>query len=58
MQAILKGYIVKTLSLSKMSTIPVDIFIDENGDVIRSHYCRDTVDHIPMDELIEFSNGN
>jgi len=41
-----------------MSTIPVDIFIDENGDVIRSHYCRDTVDDIPIDELIEFSNGN
>ena len=58
MQAILKGYIPKTLSLSKMSTIPVDKLIDENRNVIRSHHCRGTVDHIPIDELIEFSNGN
>ncbi|MFQ3321251.1 MAG: hypothetical protein ACI9O1_000330 [Candidatus Thalassarchaeaceae archaeon] len=41
-----------------MSTIPVDKLIDENRNVIRSHHCRGTVDHIPIDELIEFSNGN
>ena len=56
LQAILNGYIPKTLSMSKMSTIPVDILIDEKGIVARSHYCKDTVDHIPLDDLIEFSN--
>jgi len=57
LHAILKGYIPKTLSISKMSTIPVDILIDENGNVVRSHYCKDTVDHIPINDLIKFSNG-
>jgi hypothetical protein len=58
LQAILRGYIPKTLSLSKMSTIPVDVLIDENGCVVRSHYCKDTLDHISIDNLIKFSNGN
>ena len=37
-----------TLSLSKMSTLPVDMLIDEDGTVA-AHYCKDTVDHLPID---------
>lgn len=44
--------------MSKMSTIPVDILIDENGNAVRSHYCKDKVDYTLIDDLIEFSNGN
>ena len=55
--AILKGYIPTTLSLSKMSTLPVDVLIDEEGTVIEAHYCRDTVDHLPIDRLISFAKG-
>ena len=32
-------------------------FIDENGKVANAHYCKDTVDHIPIDQLIAFSKG-
>ncbi len=41
-----------------MSTRPLDVLIDENGRVVRSHYCKDTLDHISIDNLIKFSNGN
>ncbi|MBJ04111.1 MAG: hypothetical protein CMB65_05380 [Euryarchaeota archaeon] len=57
MQATLKGYVPMTLSLSKMSIIPVDVLIDENGKVVDAHYCKDTVDHLPIDRLISFSKG-
>ena len=43
--------------LGKLSIIPVDILIDGQGKVVKAHYCKDTVDHIPIDELIAFSNG-
>ena len=55
--ATLKGYIPMTLSISKMSTLPVDILIDEEGKVAEAHYCKDTVDHIPIDRMIAFANG-
>ena len=57
LQALLKGYVPMTLSISKLSTIPVDILIDENGKVVNAHYCKDTVDHLPIDQLIAFSKG-
>ncbi len=56
--ATLKGYVPMTLSISRMSTLPADILIDEQGKVIDAHYCRDTVDHIPIDRLISFAKGN
>jgi len=56
-KATLKGYVPMTLSLSKMSTLPVDILIDEDGTVVAAHYCKDTVDHLPIDRLIAFSKG-
>ena len=57
-QATLKGYLPMTLSPGKLSIIPVDILIDEQGLVVKAHYCKDTVDHISIDELIAFSNGS
>ena len=58
LQATLKGYFPLTMSLSKLSIIPVDILIDEQGKVVKAHYCKDTVDHLSIDELIAFSKGN
>ena len=52
-----KGYFPMTLSISKMSTIPVDILIGEDGKVVEAHYCKDTADHLPVDKLIRFSKG-
>ena len=57
LQATFKGYFPNTFSVKKMSTIPVDILIDEEGQVVEAHYCRDTADHIPIERLISFSNG-
>ncbi|CAI8302092.1 MAG: 2,3-bisphosphoglycerate-dependent phosphoglycerate mutase [Euryarchaeota archaeon UBA443] len=31
--------------------------IDEGGNVVEAHYCKDTADHIPLDRMIAFSNG-
>ena len=56
--AMLKGYIPMTLSISKMSTLPADILIDEEGKVVDAHYCKDTVDHLPIDRLISFASGS
>ena len=57
MQASLKGYFPMTMSLSKLSLIPVDILIGEDGKVVEAHYCKDTVDHIPIDKMISFAKG-
>ena len=27
----------------------LSIIIDEQGKVVKAHYCKDTVDHIPID---------
>ena len=56
-RAMLKGYFPMTLSISKMSTIPVDILIGEDGKIVEAHYCQDTSDHLPVDRLIRFSKG-
>ena len=37
--------------------IPVDVLIDEEGRVVEAHYCKDTVDHIPIDRMIAFARG-
>ena len=57
LQATLRGYVPLTMSISKLSTIPVDILIDEAGNVVEAHYCKDTADHIPLEKMIAFSNG-
>ena len=57
LQATLRGYVPLTMSISKLSTIPVDILIDEEGKVVEAHYCKDTADHLSLDRMIAFSNG-
>ena len=57
LQATLRGYVPLTLSISKLSTLPVDILIDEDGKVVEAHYCKDTADHLSLDRMIAFSNG-
>jgi peroxiredoxin len=57
LQATLRGYVPLTLSISKLSTIPADILIDEHGKVVEAHYCKDTADHMPIDRMIAFSKG-
>jgi peroxiredoxin len=56
-QATLRGYVPLTMSISKLSTIPADILIDEHGKVVEAHYCKDTADHMPIDRMIAFSRG-
>ena len=58
LETLFRGYVPMTMSLSKLSTLPVDILIDENGKIAKAHYCKDTVDHLPIDEMIEFAKGN
>ena len=58
LRAMIRGYVPMTLSISKMSTLPVDILVDEHGMVVEAHYCKDTADHLPIDRLVEFSKGN
>ena len=57
-QATLKGYIPMTMSLKKLSIIPVDVLIDESGKVVEAHYCKDTADHLPIDRFIQFANNS
>ena len=57
LQATLRGYVPLTLSISKLSTIPVDILIDGEGKVVEAHYCKDTADHLSLERMIAFSNG-
>ena len=47
-----------TLSIAKLSTLPVDILIDEEGNIVEAHYCKDTVDHMPIEKMISFAQGN
>ena len=53
----MRGYVPLTMSIAKLSTIPVDILIDESGHVVDAHYCKDTADHMSLDKMIAFSNG-
>ena len=57
LQATLRGYVPLTMSISKLSTIPVDILIDEEGKIVEAHYCKDTADHLPLEKMIAFSHG-
>ena len=58
LETLFRGYVPMTLSPSKLSTLPVDILIDENGKIVKAHYCKDTVSHLSIDTMIEFAQGN
>ena len=54
MLASLKGYIPFTFKGS-VSTIPVDILIDENGVISEVYYGKNTSDHLSFDKIKSFS---
>ena len=56
LEAMLRGYVPMTMSMSKLSTMPVDVLIDEEGKVVEAHYCRDTVDHLPIDRPVSYTH--
>ena len=58
LETVVRGYIPLTLSIPKLSTLPVDILIDENGKIVEAHYCKDTVDHLPIERMVDFAKGN
>ncbi|MDP6235863.1 MAG: hypothetical protein QF364_08480 [Candidatus Poseidoniaceae archaeon] len=44
-------------SLSKLSTLPLEVLIVKNGNVVETHDCKDTVDHLPIERQVEFAQG-
>lgn len=49
-----KGYIPWTVKGS-MTTMPLDILVDEGGTVQSVYYGKDEGDHMPFGQIIEFS---
>ena len=53
--AMLKGYIPLSFKGS-MTTVPVDILIDENGVIEKAYYGKNTTDHFSFKEVLDFSS--
>ena len=53
----IKGYNPFTSFSGAFTGLPVDILINENGIVETVKYGKTTIDHIPMSDVIEFSNS-
>ena len=53
----IKGYNPFTSMSGAFTGLPVDILINENGIVETVKYGKTTIDHIPMSDVIEFSNS-
>ena len=51
LQALVRGYVPMTLSLSKLSTLPVDVLIDENGN------CRGTLHVFTVEPFANRTTG-
>ena len=56
MRAVFKGYAAPSFSGS-FTAIPVDMMINKKGIVEKVKYASHTTDHIPLSEVIEFSNA-
>ena len=39
-----------------MTTVPVDILIDENGVIEKAYYWKNTTDHLSFKEVLDFSS--
>ena len=57
LRAIAKGYNPASNMSGAFLGLPADILIDENGLVEKALYGAHTANHIPMQEVIEFSNS-
>jgi peroxiredoxin len=53
--ATLKGYIIFSFKGS-MTTVPVDILINEDGVIEKAYYGKNTTDHLSFKEILEFSS--
>tara|TARA_X000001036_G_scaffold32521_1_gene26612 strand:- start:3429 stop:3968 length:540 start_codon:yes stop_codon:yes gene_type:complete len=51
-----KGFNPLTSISGAFTGLPVDVLIDESGVVIDVKYGKTTIDHIPMSDIITFSN--
>ena len=56
MRAVFKGYAAPSFNGS-FTAIPVDMMINKKGIVKKVKYASHTTDHIPLSEVIEFSNA-
>ena len=56
MRAVFKGYAAPSFNGS-FTAIPVDMMINKEGIVEKVKYASHTTDHIPISEVIEFSNN-
>ena len=55
-RAIFKGYAAPSFN-GAFNAIPVDMMINKKGIVENVKYAAHTTDHIPLDEVIKFSNA-
>jgi|TARA_B110000116_G_C16676824_1_gene508809 peroxiredoxin Q/BCP len=53
--ATLKGYIPLRFKGS-MTTVPVDILINEDGVIEKAYYGKNTTDHLTFKEILDFSS--
>ena len=53
--ATLKGYIPLKFKGS-MTTVPVDILINEDGVIEKAYYGKNTTDHLNFKQILEFSS--
>mgnify|MGYP006174200351 FL=1 len=56
MRAVFKGYAAPSFNGS-FTAVPVDVMINKEGIVEKVKYASHTTDHIPISEVIEFSNN-
>ena len=55
-RAIFKGYAAPSFN-GAFNAVPVDVMINKKGIVEKVKYSAHTTDHIPVSEVIEFSNA-
>ena len=56
MRAVFKGYAAPSVN-GAFNAVPVDLMINKKGIVEKVKYASHTTDHIPLSEVIEFSNA-
>ena len=56
MRAVFKGYAAPSFNGS-FNAVPVDVMINKEGIVEKVKYASHTTDHMPINEIIEFSNS-
>lgn len=56
LKAMLKGYLPLIIK-GRMTTMPADLLVDENGIIQAAHYGRDEGDHLAFDTIKAFANG-